>query len=140
MNETTTAAASDLFAELRTDPQKADGGVWITHPRTRDRFQVRRRGSPEYWRVWFEALDDFEKQHGEGSRQQPEALRYAEAVAMSKVVVVGWDLARHPGLAYDGARMAAALADPQLRHDLMAWLVVETDAPTNFRPDAIAGN
>lgn len=140
MTETTPAAAADLFADLRTDPTKADGGVWITHPRTRDRFQVRRRGSPEYWRVWFEALDDYEQQNGENSRQQPEALRYAEAVAMAKVVVVGWELKKHPGTAYDPARMAAALADPQLRQDLMAWLIIETDAPTNFRPDAIAGN
>lgn len=136
----TEAPAPDLFADLRTDPSKAESGVWVTHPRTRDRFQVRRRGSPEFWRTWFEALDDYEKQHGEGSRQKPEALRYAEAVAMAKVVVVGWDLTKHPGLAYDPARMAAALGDEQLRQDLLAWLLIETDGPTNFRPDAIAGN
>jgi hypothetical protein len=140
--KTPKAAASEpgLFDSLRTDPAKADAGVWITHPRTRDRFQVKRRGSPEYLRAWFEALEDYEAKHGKDSKLTIEGQRYAESIAMAKSVVIDWKLHNHPDLPYDAVRMAAALADEQLRQDLYVWLIIETDGPTNFRPDAIAGN
>lgn len=137
------AAASTgprLFDSLRTDPKKSDGGVWIEHPRTGDRFLVRRRGNPEYLRLWVEAMQDYEAQHGAGSHFTADGQRHAEAIAMAKGVVFDWKLRINPDLPYDAAAMSAALADPQLRQDLAVWLILETDGPTNFRPDAIAGN
>ena len=136
MTETKTLPLFDAF---RTDPRKVAEGVWIEHPDTKDRFLVRRRWCPEHCRAYLQAQQDYEREHGKDSGSTPDAQSRIDAVAMATGVILGWELPRNPGLAYDPASMAAALNDPQLA-DLRMWITVHTELRGNFRPDAALGN
>lgn len=121
------------FASLQVDPQKAQAGVWITHPDTGDKVRIRRRFNPEHVAAYHAARAEYEAKHGAGSGESDAGDLAIDAVAMSRAVVVDWQLAGDPR-PYDAAEMAAMLADPEY-DELRLWIVSQCQRRANFRPE-----
>lgn len=128
-----------LFDALRTDPKKVSEGVWITHPDTGDSFRVRKLWCPEHMRVFLQAVGDYQEQHGEKSHETEAGATHVESVAMAGGLIIDWKIVGQKGLAYDAAKMAAAIADPELE-ELRSWLRVSCATRSPFRPENAAGN
>ena len=124
--------AKSLFSTLRTDPKKADDGVWIEHPETGDSFLCRRLWCPAHARAYLEAQAAWEQKRTKKPETEDE-IREVYALSLAAGLVKDWKL-KGSDRAYDKSIMAAALADPELR-DLVKWIELETVGRARFRPD-----
>jgi len=127
-----------LFKSLRTDPKKTEEGIWFTNLESGDKLRIRPLMCSQQIKAYIEALDDYVDQRGEDKRESEGAEKHAEAFSTAVGQITDWNLKDYPDTKYDPARMAAALADPELE-DLRIWIRSCSLRKSKFRPEVVAG-
>ena len=126
-----------LFKSLRTDPEKTSEGIWFTNTESGDKLRIRPLMCSHQIKAYIEALDDYVAQHGEDKRESDEAEKHAEAMSTAIGQIVDREL-KDSDMDYDPAKMAAALADPELE-DLRIWVRTCGLRKGSFRPEVTTG-
>lgn len=127
------------FGALRVDPKRAQEGVWIRHPESKDQLLVRRLWCAEHVRAHEQAVLDYEQKHGPGTAQTAAGQEHCYAVGLAVGLVIGWKIEGDPDRPYDAAEMTALLLDPEYG-DLRPWITVEASRRQHFQPERLAGN